>query len=67
MADLEDAPADALGRRDRGLPAAIEHGTEHEIVDRGPARIRLRDCPLVELRQRHRPSPFQYQVSFNFH
>ena len=52
-ADFEDAPADALGRRDRRLAAALEHLAEHEIVDRRPARIGLGDRALVEL-ARHR-------------
>ena len=35
--------ADALGRGDRGLAAALEHRAEHEVVDRRPARVGLLD------------------------
>ena len=35
--DLENAAADPLRRLDRGLPAALEHRAEHQIVDRRPA------------------------------
>ena len=52
--DFEDAAADALGRGDRGLAAAIEHRTEHEIVDRRPARIGFGDRGLVELSRHQR-------------
>jgi hypothetical protein len=52
--DIEDAPADALGRRDRGLAAGVEHPAEHEIVDRRPARIGLRNRVDVDF-ARHRP------------
>ena len=48
-ADLEDAAADAFGGGDRGLPAALEHRAEHEIIDRRPARIGLGNRVLVEL------------------
>ena len=47
-ADLEDAAADALGGGDRGLAPALENRAEHEIVDRRPAGIGLRDRLLVE-------------------
>ena len=53
-ADFEDAPADALGRRDRGLAAALEHRAEHEVVDRRPARIGLGDRVACRVRP---PSP----------
>ena len=45
---------------DRGLAAALEHGAEHEIVDRRPARIGLGDGVLVEFsphRSRRRAVP----------
>ena len=47
-ADFEDAAADAFGRSDPGLAAAIEHRAEHQIVDRRPARIGLGDAGIVE-------------------
>src|SRR5713101_51385 len=53
-ADVEDAPADALGRRDRGLAAGVEHRAEDEIVDRRPTRIGLRDRADIDF-VRHRP------------
>src|SRR5215469_8126022 len=52
--DVEDAPADALRRRDRGLAASVEHGAEDEIVDRRPARIGLGNRVDVDF-ARHRP------------
>ena len=61
-ADLEDAAADALGRRDRGLPAALEHRAEHQIVDRRPARIGLRDRVLVEFRRVHRRTVYRRAI-----
>ena len=45
--------ADALGRGDRRLAAALEHRAEHEVVDRRPARVGLGDASCVEL-ARHR-------------
>src|SRR5712692_6481989 len=56
-ADVEDAPADALGRRDRGLAAGVEHRAEDEIVDRRPTRIGLRDRADIDF-VRHRPRHF---------
>jgi len=53
-ADVEDAPADALGRGDRSLAAGVENRAEDEIVDRRPARIGLRDRVDVDF-ARHRP------------
>ena len=38
-ADLENASADALRRLDRSAAPALEHGSEHEIIDRRPAVI----------------------------
>src|SRR5262249_46049258 len=53
-ADVEDAPSDALGRRDPGLAAGVAHRAEDEIVDRAPARIGL--CNRVDVDfDRHRP------------
>ncbi len=40
-ADLQDAPADALARRDHRAPPALEHRAEHEIVNRAPSARRL--------------------------
>ena len=52
--DIEDAPADALGGRDRGLAAGVEHRAEDEVIDRRPARIGL--CHRVDVDfDRHGP------------
>ena len=40
-ADVENAPADAIGGGDGRVPRALEHRAEDEIVDRRPARICL--------------------------
>ena len=61
-ADVEDAPADPLGRRDRGLAAGVEHRAEDEIVDRRPARIGLRDRVLMSSLARHRPQLARYAL-----
>src|SRR4029453_14469884 len=53
-ANIEDAPADALGGRDRGLAAGVEPRAEHEIVDRRPARVSLRNRVDIDF-ARHRP------------
>src|SRR5262245_17235806 len=51
-ANLEDAPADAFGGRDRSLPTALENSTEYEIIDWRPPRIGLGDRLFVESRIR---------------
>src|SRR5262249_53784212 len=51
--DLEDAPADAFGGGDRGLPAALEDRAEDDIIDWRPSRIGVRDRLFVEVRIRH--------------
>src|SRR5262249_37441438 len=47
---LEGAPADAFRGGDGGMSAALEYRAEHEIIDRRPSRIGLRDRLLVEVR-----------------
>ena len=54
-ANLKDAPADPLCRRDRRFAPAIEHRTEHQIIDRRPARVGFGDAVLVELNPHKRP------------
>ena len=49
-ADLQDAAADPLGRGNRGPAAALEHRTEHHVVDRSPPVIRLRDHVSIEFK-----------------
>ncbi|KAH2775487.1 hypothetical protein KXW38_001979, partial [Aspergillus fumigatus] len=48
-ADFEHAPADTVGRGNRGLAALAEHAAKNEIVDRSPAVIRLLDRRTVEI------------------
>jgi hypothetical protein len=48
-ADFENASADALGRRDRGVPAALEDRAENQIVDRRPPRLILGDGLRVQI------------------
>ena len=48
-ADFKDAPADALGRGDRRLTAALENRAKDEIVKRRPARIGFGDGLRVQI------------------
>src|SRR5262249_25656970 len=47
--NLQNATADALGRRDRSAPTLIEHRAEHQVIDWRPAPIGLGNRGLVEL------------------
>ncbi len=47
--DLENATADLFGGDDGGLPAALEHRTKNQVIDRRPARIGLGDRLFVQL------------------
>ena len=51
-ADFENAPADALGGGDRGVPAALEDRAEDEVIDRRPPRIGFGDHLIVQIRVR---------------
>ena len=48
-ADVENAPADLIGFRNRRAAALVEHLAEHEIVDRRPAPISLFDPLAVDV------------------
>ncbi len=48
-AHFKNPPADPFGRGDCGVAAVLEHGPEHQIVNRRPARISLCDRFLVEV------------------
>ena len=52
-ADFEDAPArctaSPLGGGDRRPPAALKHRAEHQVVDRRPALVSLRDPRAVDI------------------
>src|SRR5262249_22619369 len=48
-ADFEDASADPFGRGHGGVPTALEHSAEDQIVNRRPARIGFGDSKIVEI------------------
>src|SRR5262245_28741575 len=48
-ADFENAAADTFGGRDRGTPAALEHRSEHEVVNRRPAVVGFFQRELVDV------------------
>ena len=54
----------ARGRVLPGVPALLEHRAEYEIIERGPARIGLRDRVFVEFRRHRLYRPLRLLVAF---
>ena len=47
--NLENTPADAFSRRDGGFAATLENRSEHQVVNRRPAVVRLGYCMFVQI------------------
>lgn len=52
-AHFEDTPADAFGRRDRGVTALLKYRAKHQVIDRRPSRVGFFDRVLVEFGARN--------------